>query len=155
MVDQFFTLKIHRVSFFFRALHFLQDFGKCERLHGHDYFLEAEFRGPQDTNQVVIDFQILKKDLLHIIKQYDQQILIAENAPNLSITNDDEALNISLPNKNYIFPKTLCNLLPIKATTVEELCNYFYQMIKLTYSNLDLKIILYETKGNQVSFGDF
>lgn len=151
-----FTLHINRINFFFRALHFLQDFGKCERLHGHDYYIEVQVRGLQSNeNLAVVDFQIIKRDILKIIKIYDKKILIAEKAENQSIYTKNDKLYVKTPDKSYIFSQEICALLPIKATTAEELCKYFFNEIKKNYPSLKVIAILYETKGNQVKFGDF
>ena len=154
--ESLFTLSINRITFFFRALHYLQDFGKCERLHGHDYYLEAQLQGLKNKeNQAVMDFQIIKQDLMKLIKTYDKKILLAENASNQVIRKQENKISVTTPKKSYLFPLDSCTILPLKATTVEELCEYFYLRTKELYPTFALKIILYETKGNQVSFGDF
>ena len=41
----------------FSAAHFITFAGSiCERLHGHNYRVEAEIHGPLDENHYVIDF---------------------------------------------------------------------------------------------------
>ncbi|HCW32499.1 MAG: 6-pyruvoyl tetrahydropterin synthase, 6-pyruvoyl tetrahydrobiopterin synthase [Candidatus Peregrinibacteria bacterium GW2011_GWE2_39_6] len=48
--------------FTFDAAHFLtQYYGKCERLHGHTYWLEVTVEGEPASNGLLIDFIVLKR----------------------------------------------------------------------------------------------
>ena len=48
----------------FSAAHFITYAGDiCERLHGHNYRVQAELEGPLDENQYVIDFIVLRDTL--------------------------------------------------------------------------------------------
>ncbi len=48
----------------FSAAHFITYGGdNCERLHGHNYRVQAEAEGPLDENHYVIDFIVLRDAL--------------------------------------------------------------------------------------------
>lgn len=49
-------------EFTFAAAHFLTKYhGKCENLHGHNYKLCVTVSGPLGTDDLVIDFLVLKE----------------------------------------------------------------------------------------------
>jgi 6-pyruvoyltetrahydropterin/6-carboxytetrahydropterin synthase len=64
-------------EFTFEASHFLTKyFGKCERLHGHSYRLTVTVEGEIGTNDLVIDFGILKGIVVsHVIEKLDHRHL--------------------------------------------------------------------------------
>ena len=61
----------------FEAAHKIENYpGKCERLHGHNWIVEAIVQG--DTlNElgILIDFKILKAELNKILEELDHQYL--------------------------------------------------------------------------------
>ena len=60
-------------EFTFHASHFLTKyFGKCERLHGHTYRLAVTVEGEIGSNDLVLDFGILKRVVeRHVIEKLD------------------------------------------------------------------------------------
>lgn len=62
-----------RVEADFAAAHFLKDYnGKCENLHGHNYKVYANVRGPQlSEGGMLLDFAKLKTALRTVCKQLD------------------------------------------------------------------------------------
>lgn len=64
-------------EFTFHSSHFLTKyFGKCERLHGHSYRLAITIEGPIGSNDLVLDFGILKRIVVkHIIDKLDHHHL--------------------------------------------------------------------------------
>lgn len=57
----------------FSAAHNLRDYkGKCEKLHGHNWQVEAVF-GSQilDKSGMVVDFQVVKKMLREVLRYFD------------------------------------------------------------------------------------
>ena len=61
-----------RVEGAFEAAHRVVDYpGKCDRLHGHNWVVEAAFRGTQlDELGMLIDFKIAKKALAAVLDDY-------------------------------------------------------------------------------------
>ena len=50
--------------------------GKCDRLHGHNWVVEAAFRGTQlDDLGMLIDFKIAKKVLADLLDEFDHYYL--------------------------------------------------------------------------------
>jgi 6-pyruvoyltetrahydropterin/6-carboxytetrahydropterin synthase len=61
----------------FEAAHFIKNYsGKCARLHGHNWIVEAIAQG-SELNElgILIDFRILKSELNKILDELDHQYL--------------------------------------------------------------------------------
>ena len=61
----------------FEAAHFIRNYpGKCARLHGHNWIVEAVAQGSQlNELGILIDFKILKAELNKILDELDHQYL--------------------------------------------------------------------------------
>lgn len=61
----------------FSAAHNLRNYeGKCERLHGHNWIVEAAFRYKKlDGNGLAVDFKIAKAELKDAIENLDHAYL--------------------------------------------------------------------------------
>ena len=60
------------------AAHALRHYeGKCERLHGHNFEINAEIEGErlQDGAEIVLDFKILKNLLAKVLEPFDHAVL--------------------------------------------------------------------------------
>ena len=65
------------VSAAFEAAHFIEGYaGKCARLHGHNWTVEAIIRGEElDKLGMLVDFKILKTELKKILDDFDHRFL--------------------------------------------------------------------------------
>ena len=65
------------VSAAFEAAHFIEGYaGKCARLHGHNWTVEAIVRGEElDKLGMLVDFKILKAELKKILDDFDHRFL--------------------------------------------------------------------------------
>ena len=61
----------------FEAAHFIGGYnGKCSRLHGHNWTVEAVVRGEKlDALGMLIDFKILKAELNKVLADFDHRFL--------------------------------------------------------------------------------
>ena len=61
----------------FEAAHFIDGYnGKCSRLHGHNWTIEAVVRGEKlDALGMLIDFKILKAELNKVLADFDHRFL--------------------------------------------------------------------------------
>jgi len=61
----------------FSAAHNLRNYeGKCEKLHGHNWIVEAAFRyGSLDGNGLAVDFRIAKAALKSVVEGLDHSYL--------------------------------------------------------------------------------
>lgn len=82
------------VSTTFDAAHFLRDYvGKCSRMHGHTWTVEATLAGEQlGPDHLLIDFLDIKAVLSRLLDKYDHACL-NESAPfdKLSPTSENLA----------------------------------------------------------------
>ena len=61
----------------FEAAHYIKNYpGKCARLHGHNWIVEAIVQG-ENLNElgILIDFKILKDELKKVLDEFDHQYL--------------------------------------------------------------------------------
>ncbi|MHA2271590.1 MAG: 6-pyruvoyl trahydropterin synthase family protein [Candidatus Hodarchaeales archaeon] len=142
------SLELKKASFCFSAAHFLIGFGKCERLHGHNYQVHlkvtAEFHPYQEA---IIDFSLLKSKVSEIISKLDHRILLAKKHPRMNILLENE--QVTVDERRYTFPKTDVILLPIPATTCEHLACHLLDKIKEAYPEFKVEITLEETPGSR------
>lgn len=61
----------------FEAAHFIDGYdGKCARLHGHNWFVEAVVRGNElDGLGMLVDFKTIKTELNKILDDFDHRYL--------------------------------------------------------------------------------
>ena len=69
-----YTLKVEGA---FEAAHQLPDYpGKCARLHGHNWVVEAVVNGRElDKLGMLVDFKTVKKALNNVLDRYDHRFL--------------------------------------------------------------------------------
>ena len=61
----------------FEAAHMIKNYpGKCARLHGHNWIVEAEVVGDKlNELGILIDFKILRTELKKVLDEFDHQYL--------------------------------------------------------------------------------
>ena len=93
----------------FQAAHFLKGYrGKCEKLHGHTFYVEAKIEVHElDETGIGIDFNIIKQKLAAIL-------------PDHSLLNEVYDFNPSAENLARRFYTELRKDFPVKEVTVWE-----------------------------------
>jgi 6-pyruvoyltetrahydropterin/6-carboxytetrahydropterin synthase len=115
----------------FSAAHFITFQGDvCERLHGHNYRVEADVFGPLDDNSYVVDFVALRDALRTIIKQLDHYVLLPTQHPLIQVSQEGEEVHARFREQRWVFPRGDCVLLPVANTTAELLARYIGQQLK-------------------------
>ncbi|MDH5677545.1 MAG: 6-pyruvoyl tetrahydropterin synthase family protein [Nitrospinota bacterium] len=122
-------IKIEKRDSVFSAAHFLADMGKCERMHGHNYFVSVEVEGAPDQRGAVIDFNQLDSIVSQVCQPLDHMILIAQKSPTAQVATSGDEVEVKFKNKRYLLPKEDCLLLPLESTTVESLAGYLLDRI--------------------------
>ncbi|TXT62049.1 MAG: putative 6-carboxy-5,6,7,8-tetrahydropterin synthase [Promethearchaeota archaeon] len=136
----------------FSACHFLKEHPKCSRLHGHNYYVSVEVSGPLDENYFVIDFMELKNQLKAIVEPLDHYILVPTKAPDISITEEGDSVEILTSNKRYVFPSSDVSFLPLPATTSELLAKHIYVQLKEKYPNIQILVKVGESKSTMATY---
>ena len=96
-----------------------------ENLHGHNYQLMCEVTAPLPEDGLVFDYGILKGLLKSLCDEIDEQMVLPEKSPYLTIEKDG-AYTVAVFNGERIpFLDRDVTVLPVANVTVEELSHYF------------------------------
>lgn len=124
MTEQY-HVKIEKERLVFSAAHFITyDGDTCEPLHGHNYHVAAEVRGPLVENEYVIDFIALRDTLQQIVDDLDHRMLLATDHPTISVQSDEKEVEVTHGERRWVFPAGDCVLLPMANTTAELLARF-------------------------------
>jgi len=122
MAQETYHVRLTKDYLVFSAAHFITFAGNiCERLHGHNYRVEAEFHGPLDRNHYVVDFIALRDALKRHVDQWDHRVLLPTLHPQIQVVADDREVVATFEDRRWVFPREDCVLLPVENTTAERL----------------------------------
>jgi 6-pyruvoyltetrahydropterin/6-carboxytetrahydropterin synthase len=114
----------------FCAGHFISYEGdKCERLHGHNYRATVEVEGPLDPNHYVFDFIALKERTRLITEELDHRMLLPTRNAVIAVEEGPGSVHVRYRDREWVFPREDCSLLPIENTTAELLARYIAQRL--------------------------
>src|SRR5438034_3347403 len=123
-----YKVRVTKDHLVFCSGHFISYEGdKCERLHGHNYRATVEIEGELDANQYVFDFIALKQRTKAITDQLDHRMLLATRNPHISVQEGPCSVQVRYRDREWVFPRDDCVLLPIENTTAELLARYIGQ----------------------------
>jgi 6-pyruvoyltetrahydropterin/6-carboxytetrahydropterin synthase len=124
-----FHVRIDKAEHVFSAAHFITIGGQCERLHGHNYHVAAEFCGALDGNFLVIDFLLVRAKLRAIVTSLDHYVLLPTRHPHLRVEDDGHDVVVTHGKSRWLFPRGDCQLLPVANTTAEQLAAHIGQRV--------------------------
>jgi 6-pyruvoyltetrahydropterin/6-carboxytetrahydropterin synthase len=125
-----YKVRITKDHLVFCSGHFISYAGdKCERLHGHNYRAAVEIEGPLDENHYVFDFIALKQRTKAITDELDHRMLLATRNPLIRLEEGANAVRVRYREREWLFPRDDCVLLPIENTTAELLARYIGQRL--------------------------
>lgn len=128
-----YSVRLAKDDLAFSASHFITFAGgRCERLHGHDYRVSAEVRGPLDQNHYVVDFVALRDTLREILAELDHRVLLPTGHPQIQLTVDDREVTATFADRRWVFPRDDCVLLPLPNTTAELLARHIGTLLRET-----------------------
>jgi len=120
-----FKVRVTKDHLVFCSGHFISYEGdKCERLHGHNYRAAVEIEGELDENQYVFDFIALKHRTKAITDELDHRMMLATANPHIHIEAGPRSVHVRYREREWVFPREDCVLLPIENTTAELLAGY-------------------------------
>ncbi|EAQ81642.1 6-pyruvoyl trahydropterin synthase family protein [Blastopirellula marina] len=118
-------VRIAKDNLVFSAGHFITFAGgTCERVHGHNYRVEAEIFGPLDENHYVVDFIAARDALAQIVGELDHRMLLPTAHPQIDVVADGKEVTAKFEERRWVFPQAECVLLPVPNTTTELLARY-------------------------------
>ena len=112
MPESFFV-RLSKDYLVFSASHFITyAHDTCERLHGHNYRVFAEFHAELDENHYVVDFIALRDMLKAIVDQLDHHMLLPDSHPLIQVTPDEQEVVVTFRERKWVFPRGDCIILP-------------------------------------------
>jgi 6-pyruvoyltetrahydropterin/6-carboxytetrahydropterin synthase len=130
-MSQRFTVRVSKDYLVFCSGHFISYEGhRCERLHGHNYRAAVEIEGPLDENHYVFDFVALKKAAKAIIDELDHYMLLATRNPLIHVEEQGGEVHVRYQDRQWLFPRGDCVLLPIENTTAELIARYLSERLR-------------------------
>jgi len=115
-----YTVRVSKDYLVFCSAHFITYEGNtCERLHGHNYRATAEVEAPIDENHYVFDFIALKDLMRRITNELDHRVLLPAASELIRVEAMDQQVRARFEDREWVFPRDDCVLLPIANTTAE------------------------------------
>ncbi|MCI0457706.1 MAG: 6-pyruvoyl tetrahydropterin synthase family protein [Gemmataceae bacterium] len=125
-----FAVRVAKDTFTFCSGHFISYEGdKCERLHGHNYRATIEIEGELDENHYVFDFIALKKLARAITDELDHHMLLPTRNAHILLEEGPQSVRVRYREREWVFPRGDCVLLPIENTTAELLARYLAERL--------------------------
>src|ERR1700719_1024471 len=125
-----FTVRVTKDYLVFSSGHFISYEGdKCERLHGHNYRATVEVEGGLDENFYVFDFIALKHRTKAITDELDHRMMLATRNPLIRVEEGPKSVHVRYREREWLFPREDCVLLPIENTTAELLARYIAERL--------------------------
>jgi 6-pyruvoyl tetrahydropterin synthase/QueD family protein len=125
-----FKVRVTKDHLVFCSGHFISYEGdRCERLHGHNYRAAVEVEGGLDVNFYVFDFIALKHRTKAITDELDHRMLLATRNPHIHVEEGPRGVHVTYRDREWLFPRDDCVLLPIENTTAELLARYIGQRL--------------------------
>jgi 6-pyruvoyltetrahydropterin/6-carboxytetrahydropterin synthase len=120
-----YKVRVTKDHLVFCSGHFISYEGdKCERLHGHNYRTAVEIEGGLDENRYVFDFIALKHRTKAITDELDHRMMLATRNPHIAVEESPDGVRVRYRDRQWLFPRGDCVLLPIENTTAELLARY-------------------------------
>jgi 6-pyruvoyltetrahydropterin/6-carboxytetrahydropterin synthase len=117
---------MHKEYFKFSCAHFLifPD-GSKERLHGHNYQVEAEIEGALSDEGIVIDFIQVKPVIRELCDDLDEYWILPGEHRELTVKHrDDGHTEVAYRDAHYLAPSDEIRVLPINNTSAENLATW-------------------------------
>lgn len=125
-----FKVAVTKDNLVFASAHFITFPGhRCERLHGHNYRAAVEIEGELDENRYVFDFIALKHRTKAITDELDHRMMLAMRNPLIHVEEGPRSVRVRYRDREWIFPRDDCVLLPIENTTAELLARWIAQRL--------------------------
>src|SRR4051812_15409478 len=126
-----YTVRVTKDYLVFCSGHFITYRGsECERLHGHNYRVAVEVEAGLDANHYVFDFIALKNLMRELTDELDHRMLVPTRSQLIAVEERAAGVRLKFRDKEWVFPREDCVLLPIENTTAELLANYLASRLR-------------------------
>lgn len=125
-----YIVRVSKDYLVFCSAHFISYAGhQCERLHGHNYRAAVEVEGLLDENHYVFDFIALKNETRKIIDELDHFMLLPLKNQIIHVVESPAEVHVRYKERQWVFPRGDCVLLPIENTTAELIARHIAQRL--------------------------
>lgn len=125
------TIDIAKQAMNFSIAHFtIFSATERENLHGHNFQVECEVTAPVGKDGLMFDYAIIKKALKEVCDELDEQLVLPEKSPHLSLQQEGDYLVATYGDERLPFLARDVTTLPIANTTVEEFSHYLLGRLK-------------------------
>lgn len=159
MSAEHFCVRIGKDHLVFCCGHFISYEGdQCESLHGHNFRAEVEIDGQLDPNQYLFDFVALTRLAKAITDELGHHVLLPTGNPLIKVEERAEHVHVRYRNRQWVFPREDCILLPIENTTTELLARYVAQRLltslksEFNYTPAALRVEIEENIGQSARY---
>jgi 6-pyruvoyltetrahydropterin/6-carboxytetrahydropterin synthase len=130
VMSERYKVRVTKDYLIFCSGHFISYEGdKCERLHGHNYRTAVEIEGELDENHYVFDFIALKSRARAITDELDHRMMLPTRNRFIVLTEEVDSVRVRYRERQWLFPRGDCVLLPIENTTAELLARFIGQRL--------------------------
>ena len=130
MAAERYKVRVTKDHLVFCSGHFISYEGdRCERLHGHNYRTAVEVEGDLDANFYVFDFIALKHRTKAITDELDHRVMLPTRNPLIRVEEGPRGVHVRYRDREWLFPRDDCVLLPVENTTAELLARYIGQRL--------------------------
>ncbi len=154
-----YKVRVTKDPLVFCSGHFISYEGdKCERLHGHNYRTAVEIEGDLDPNKYVFDFIALKHRTREITDGLDHRMMLPTRNPYITLEETARAVRVRYRDREWLFPRDDCVLLPVENTTAELLARYIGQRLldalkqQYGYTPAVLRVEVEENVGQSATY---
>ena len=131
--DQTVQIELDNQSLHFSCAHFtVFSATERERLHGHNFTVQAKACSQVGKNGLAFDYNELKRELRSICQRLDEYTLIPKLSPYLDINEQGEYFSVSHGQQTMLLLQSDTLLLPVTNITLEELAGYIIEQLKLS-----------------------
>ena len=154
-----FQVRVSKDYLVFCSGHFISYEGdKCERLHGHNYRAAIEVEGVLDENYYVFDFIMLKNRAKLIVAELDHRMMLPTKNRVILLDESAQSIRVRYKDREWVFPRGDCVLLPIENTTAELLARYIGERLRddlqatCKYEPAVLRVEVEESLGQSATY---
>jgi 6-pyruvoyltetrahydropterin/6-carboxytetrahydropterin synthase len=154
-----YKVRVTKDHLVFCSGHFISyDGDHCERLHGHNYRAAVEIEGELDANHYVFDFIALKNLTRAITEELDHRMMLPMRNELIRVEERAQSVHVQYRNREWLFPRDDCVLLPIVNTTAELLARYIAERLlaelrtQRQYGPRVLRVEVEESIGQSATF---
>jgi 6-pyruvoyltetrahydropterin/6-carboxytetrahydropterin synthase len=109
--------------------------------------VKIELKGGLNDNFMVIDFNLAKERVKKLCDRMDHKILLPAKSQLLKLQEKGAQIEVKSRDKFFSFPKEDCELLPISATTAEEIAKFLFDELRADLEQLKA-VYVAESEGS-------